>query len=129
MRKYLFPLRLLLEFISILCLILSYQGLSYLNVGWYSIVIMVLLAEVMLTIYNILVKKVNVQENTILNSLGIGLYLYITILFIRLFFDQSMLYTPANLLMRFTFINEHLSIIFIGLAGYFCYHICTTLEK
>lgn len=129
MRKFLFPIRLLLAFISILCLILSYQGLEYLNFGWYLTLMLLLGAEFLLTIYDICARKQNILENDTYQSLGIGLFLYVTILYMRLFFDYGILYNEGNLLQRFGLIDDHLIILCIGMFGYLIYHICIEIEK
>lgn len=129
MKTYLFPIRLLLCFVSFLCLILSYMGLSYLNLGWYLIIVFVFLAEVMFTMYDIFTKRDIVLNDFVYNVLGIGLFLYVLILYMRLFFDTGMLYIVGDLIQRFTFINHHLPMLAIGIIDYFVYHICIELDK
>lgn len=125
MRKLLLPIRFFFEVVSLLCFALSYSGLSYLNMILYCGVIFVLLIEVLFTIYDFITKRANILENVNYNSLGIGLFLYVMILYTRLFFDKGMLYVGEALMVRFRFINYHLPMVFLGILSYFIYHICT----
>lgn len=129
MHKFLFSLRFFLGFVALLCLGLSYSGLSYLELGWYVATIIILFLEVMLTLYDIFTKREDILNHSIYNSLGIGMFLYITLLYMRLFFDHGMLYVEGNLMIRFMLINHHLPILSLGLLGLVIYHICIELEK
>ncbi len=129
MRKFLFPLRLLLGFISLLCLVLSYQGLDYLNPFWYVVLLSFFIVELVLTFYDIVMKKEYILDDEVYQGLGIGLFLYITLLYIRLFFDYGILYDTGNLLQRFGLIDTHLIVLCIGMFFYIIYHICIEKEK
>lgn len=129
MRKFLLPTHLLFAFIAVACLCLSVSGLSYFTLIIYVPLMVILLLDVILTLYDLVTRRQHVLENNLYNGLHIGFYFYITLVYIRLFFDYGMLYINGNLAMRFVFVDYQLIFFLIGAIALVIYHICSEFNE
>ena len=126
MRKFLLPIELLVMFTGILCLCLSFYGIEYFNKITFISIILVLVIDVFIILYNLITKR---KENIVSEIMHISFYLYIILVYIRLFFDKNMLYVDNVLENRYTFLNSQLMTILLGIISLTLYQILIQLEK
>lgn len=126
MRKLLLPIELLVMFTGILCLCLSFYGFEYFNKIIFISIVLVLVIDVFIILYNLITKR---KENKISEIMHISFYLYIILIYVRLFFDKNMLYVDNVLANRYTFLNNQLIIILLGIVSLTLYQVLIQLEK
>ena len=126
MRKFLLPTELLVMFTGILCLFLSFYGFEYFNKIIFISIILILLIDVFIILYNLITKR---KENIISEIMHISFYLYIVLIYVRLFFDKNMLYVDNFLENRYTFLNSQFVTILLGIISLTLYQILIQLEK
>lgn len=126
MRKFLLPIELLVMFTGILCLCLSFYGIEYFNKITFISIILVLVIDVFIILYNLITKR---KENIVSEIMHISFYLYIILVYIRLFFDKNMLYVDNVLENRYAFLNSQLLTILLGIISLTLYQILIQLEK
>ena len=126
MRKFLLPTQLLVMFTGVLCLCLSFYGFEYLNKVVFISIILVLVIDVFILLYNLITKR---KENIVSEIMHISFYLYVILIYIRLFFDKNMLYVDNILETRYTFLNSQLVTILLGIISLTLYQLLIQLEK
>ncbi len=126
MRKFLLPTELLVMFTGILCLFLSFYGFEYFNKIIFISIILILVIDVFIILYNLITKR---KENIISEIMHISFYLYIVLIYVRLFFDKNMLYVDNVLENRYTFLNSQFVTILLGIISLTLYQILIQLEK
>ena len=126
MRKILLPIELLVMFTGILCLCLSFYGIEYFNKFVFILIILVLVIDVFIILYNLITKR---KENIVSEIMHISFYLYVILIYVRLFFDKNMLYVDNVLENRYAFLNSQLLTILLGIISLTLYQILIQLEK
>ena len=126
MRKFLLPTKLLVMFTGVLCLCLSFYGFEYLNKALFIPIILVLVIDVFIILYNLITKR---KENKVNEIMHISFYLYIILIYVRLFFDKNMLYVDSVLSTRYAFLNTQLMTILLGIISLTLYQVLIQLEK
>ena len=129
MRKFLLPIHLFFAFVAMACLLLSMSGISYFHLAIYIPLVLVLLLDILLTLYDLITRKQVVLNQDLHHGIHIGYYIYITFVYIRLFFDQGMLYVNGDLMSRFTFVDSQLIYFLIGGIALTLMHIFTEIEQ
>ena len=129
MRKFLLPIHLFFAFVATACLLLSMSGISYFHLAIYIPLVLIVILDVLLTLYDLITRKQSVLNQDLHHGIHIGYYVYITLVYIRFFFDQGMLYVNGDLMSRFTFIDPQLIYFLIGGVALTLFHIFTEVEE